>query len=115
LLACGRLALDWPCAGSNASWERVFPDGTLKVAARYDETSRLQTLLPEFHHADGRVIILHDPYSLPDHRGVRRHTYAPDETLSLLREAGYRAWPVPHYRTEVYHMLLAAPPDDAPT
>jgi SAM-dependent methyltransferase len=103
------LLIDWPRTGSNSRWERRFPEGMLKVVAEYDEKSRLQTIVPEFHRDDERVIELHDPYAPPDHRGIRRHIYAVEEAVALLEEAGYEACSIPHFRGEGYWMLRARP------
>jgi SAM-dependent methyltransferase len=104
-----RIALDWPREPGEASWEREFPDGTLQVSASYDANTRLQTIEPEFHRADGTVIELHDPYAPPDHRGIRRYIYPLEEAKALLAEVGYEAEEVPHYRRPDYRMLLAGP------
>jgi hypothetical protein len=68
----------------------------------------VQTILLEFHHADGRVIELHDPYAPPDHLGLRRYLYRLEEAQALLREAGFESSPVPHYRPDSgYQALLS--------
>jgi len=103
------VAMDWPARGSTTSWERTFPDGLLTASAEYDDTTRVQTIVPEFHHVDGRIIELHDPYGPPDHLGVRRYIYTQEEAEALLRHAGFRSQVVPHYSTHDYHMILATP------
>ncbi len=104
-----RLAVDWPREGSQSEWERRFRDGILRVTARYDAADRMQTIHPEFHRPDRRVIELHDPYGPPDHAGIRRRIYALEEAEELLAEAGYESKVVPHCRTGSYYMLLASP------
>lgn len=104
-----RLVMDWPREASQSQWEHRFSDGILRVTARYDAAERTQTIRPEFHRVDGRVIELHDPYGPPDHAGIRRRIYALEEAQELLAEAGYESEVVPHCRTGGYYMLLASP------
>jgi SAM-dependent methyltransferase len=104
-----RIALDWPREPGRSEWEREFSDGTLRMKASYDAATRVQTIVPEFHRHDGTVVELHDPYADPDHMGIRRHIYRPEEAKAVLAEAGYEAEEVPHYSTRDYSMLLAAP------
>ncbi len=108
LKPCAMLALDWPAAPRSAAWERTFPDGVLRVQASFEEATRVQTILPEFHTRDSRIVQLHDPLSAPSYPGIRRHIYTVAEMQDRLGAAGYRSQEVPHYRANDYHMLIAS-------
>jgi SAM-dependent methyltransferase len=104
----GLLILDWPRAGGSSTWERAFSDGVVKVNAEYDGDSRVQVILLEFHHTDGRVTELNDPLSSGDYTGLRRYLYLLNEAQALLSEAGFASDAIPHYRPgSGYHALLS--------
>jgi SAM-dependent methyltransferase len=104
----GTVILDWPADAHATTWTRPFEDGVLQVTADFDEVSRVQTILPEFHVSDGRVIELYDPLSGTDCVGLRRYLYKLEEAQALLGEAAFRSEVIPHYQgSSGYHALLA--------
>ncbi len=106
----GLVVVDCPRAPAQAQGisRQQFDEGRLEYRWSFDDATRLQEIVPEFHTNSGEVIELHDPYdpTRPDHVGVLRYLYPRDELADMLAGAGFHPRAVASPWREGFHLLV---------
>lgn len=114
----GRLLMDGPRGGDEASdglTRTVLADGVLEIRTRYDPETRLSSIVPALHTQSGQAIELYDPYDpdKPDHLGVLRCLYPPDELRAMLTGCGLALSEREHFWGPGYSLFIGRRSGDA--